>query len=98
MIDARNLLVLGLAAMVGAESSWSMPLLSAVGLVVSLIWFWPFVRQHRAYAVANVALAVFNVLMLPPGPLNNALAATMPFAATLFWYWARWRTPRPATA
>lgn len=90
-MDARNVLVLGLAALVGAEATWSMPLLSAIGLIVSLVWFWPFVRQHRLYAIANIALAVFIVAMLPSGPFNNIVALTMPFAVTLFWYWARWR-------
>lgn len=93
MPDIRNLLVLLLAGLVGAEASWSMPLLAAAGLMVSLVWFWPFVKQHRLYAIANIALAVFSVAMLPSGTVNNVVALTMPFAATLFWYRARWHRP-----
>ncbi len=98
MLDARNLLVLGLAGLVGAEATWSMPLLSALGLAVALVWFWPFVKTHRLYVFANIAVAVLNVALLPPSVVNNVLALTMPFAITLFWHWARWRRLRPATA
>jgi hypothetical protein len=98
MLAARNLLVLGLAAIVGAEATWSMPLLSAIGLGVAMVWFWPFVKTHRLYAIANIAIAVLNVALLPNGAVNNIIALTMPFAVTLFWYWARWRTVKPATS
>lgn len=92
-MDFRNLLVFALTVVIGAESSWSLPLLALIGLVVSLVWFWPFVRQHRAYIWANIALAVLSVALLDGGWVQNIVALTMPFGASLFWYRARYYRP-----